>query len=718
MGMFRNLVQSGAIQIDEAFNQPPYEFVMGKKGASDIFFTFQEEEEGKEFRIQFYGSAGMGKNVRRVFIGEKVGGSTYKNIIKKFKNPLRVVATLVAATEEFLITPVGMKVDGLAVFIPAVAGARIDDFLKLLFKRNAKLRSKLELLDTKFQFEERGYYLWSIRKGKNPAQVFNGEKVAGMFPDAAADADPVVAPAPASTPEPLPTPSSASTSLKSADYGEWIVFGDHLGTVRSRTNVRRGRTTVTDQLSFDLGEKDVIVYSRLGSSNSVVSPEIKDASDVVTFVSRMVDAKYKDENYGKALSHYSKNIIHLIGARAASATALEPTPTPTPAATTVSKWSVRDGQMGLKNGKAYFAMQTDGSMKFQEAGAMRGISSSFIESKADILDFMNSVLPKRLKDADFESAAEKFTDMLAARHGYSVTTPAKVVKYSFDGNMETFQKILNEVVANGSTVEEALGVATMNGWDHNALVQTIYERILRVTGVSVVDEGKNLISSSNTIHIELSRNNFFKVDLDSHKVEYKGMYQDSPYKESNILQVYDALHDYMSTLSRDISIAEIAADKILPSGYREGVFRFKIKFHSGSPARLYVKPISDEAKEVFGMDEYKTIWFSSDVGVYAKARLEEYLETTDQSGAEAFSNFIEKVRFEPYIDTVDAKEIEDGIVYARAGGYEIEIDETDDAGQFEVHVMHGRITVAHVTGSEKESLDLLRELLGHLAKGD
>ena len=217
MGVFKQIVSESAVQIDEAFNQEPYEYSTGKKGA-EVFSEFEEEEGGKTFRIRFRTPEGMGKNVRRVVIDERAGTATFKKIVTKFKNPLKVITTLVAATEEFLMTPIGMKVDGLAIFIPAIAGARVDDFLKLLFKRNPKLRSKLQLLDSKFQLEERGYYLWAVRKGKNPAEVFNGEKVAGMFPDEkpVADTDPVVAPAPTSNTAPDTKPRLSEWRIEAA----------------------------------------------------------------------------------------------------------------------------------------------------------------------------------------------------------------------------------------------------------------------------------------------------------------------------------------------------------------------------------------------------------------------------------------------------------------------------------------------------------------------
>lgn len=762
MGIFKELVSESATQIDEAFNQPPYDFTMGKKGATDIFFTFQEDEDGKEFRIQFYGSAGMGKNVRRVFIGEKVSGNTYKNIIKKFKNPLRVVTTLVAATEEFLITPVGMKVDGFAVFIPAVAGARIDDFLKLLFKRNAKLRSKLELLDTKFQFEERGYYLWAVRKGKNPAEVFNGEKVAGMFPDEkpVADTDPVVAPAPTPTGAALQlTPAhkalirklrsngyvTADTeemqgmmvdlhnaghiTIKSTDVQpDFMSFTGDANTspvagqtpmslqdlLSRKPSVAAGkmasygkwmvtdRTMLSGAVGFELENKEIL-FKQVGS-RVVRSGALASAMDVISFISTSTPSSHQGPDFEAALADFAERVVSALGLSRAVA----------PAPTAVSKWSVKDGQMGLKNGKAYFSMQTDGSMKFQEAGAMRGISSSFIESKADILDFMNSVIPKRLKDADFAAAAEKFADMLAARHGYSTTAPVKNFSHQFDGNIETFQRVLNELVTSGRTVEEALGDAAVAGWTHKALSEAIFDRIANVPGVSFVEKNGHYLFGD-IIFVEISKDNFFKVGLESREVEYSGMYQDSLKRKANILQIWDALQAYMQQLSRDISIAEIAADKILPHGYREGVFRFKVRFHSGSPARLYVLPISDEAKEIFGDREYKTIWYASDVGTYAQSRLEEYQEMTYTGSAEAFAAFIEKVRQEPYINTVDAKEIEDGVVYARAGVYEIEIDETDDAGEFDVNIERNGKSIARATGDEKGMLKLLRYHLGYLA---
>lgn len=176
-------------QINEVFDQLPYDYTMGKNGSADIHFIFTESESGNVFRIQFYGAAQLGKNVRRVFIGERAGEKTFRNSIKAFKNPLRVLATIIAATEDFLKTPVGMQMEGFALFLPKHTPPSVGKVLPRIFKRSKILKNKLNFIDTKFQMEERGYYLWAIRKGKKPSDVFNGDAVRGVISDTAVNDD-------------------------------------------------------------------------------------------------------------------------------------------------------------------------------------------------------------------------------------------------------------------------------------------------------------------------------------------------------------------------------------------------------------------------------------------------------------------------------------------------------------------------------------------------
>lgn len=164
-------------QLDEAFNSAPYELTMGKKNAGDVFFTFIDEDE-KEFRIQFYTPQGLGKSVRQVFIGQK-RGSVYPDAIARFKNPMRVIASMIEATKQFMATPLGKTIDGFAVNFSKKA---LDRGMTLIPKiiRQSGLKQKLNVMDLTYApVPDRGY-VWLVRKGKDPAQVFDGPKMQGI----------------------------------------------------------------------------------------------------------------------------------------------------------------------------------------------------------------------------------------------------------------------------------------------------------------------------------------------------------------------------------------------------------------------------------------------------------------------------------------------------------------------------------------------------------
>lgn len=164
-------------QLDEAFNSAPYELTMGKKNAGDVFFTFIDEDD-KEYRIQFYTPQGLGKNVRQVFIGQK-RGSVYPDAIARFKNPMRVIASMIEATKQFMATPLGKTIDGYAVNFSKKA---LDRGMTLIPKiiRQSGLKQKLNVMDLTYApVPDRGY-VWLVKKGKDPAQVFDGPKMQGI----------------------------------------------------------------------------------------------------------------------------------------------------------------------------------------------------------------------------------------------------------------------------------------------------------------------------------------------------------------------------------------------------------------------------------------------------------------------------------------------------------------------------------------------------------
>lgn len=203
-------------QLDEAFNSAPYELTMGKKNAGDVFFTFIDEDD-KEYRIQFYTPQGLGKNVRQVFIGQK-RGSVYPDAIARFKNPMRVIASMIEATKQFMATPLGKTIDGYAVNFSKKA---LDRGMTLIPKiiRQSGLKQKLNVMDLTYApVPDRGY-VWLVKKGKDPAQVFDGPKMQGITwddPDKVGDV-----PVQNNTPEvDVPSPVDDSNGWKLTSDGD------------------------------------------------------------------------------------------------------------------------------------------------------------------------------------------------------------------------------------------------------------------------------------------------------------------------------------------------------------------------------------------------------------------------------------------------------------------------------------------------------------------
>ncbi|QZI90495.1 hypothetical protein MYOV003v1_p0171 [Vibrio phage 207E48.1] len=179
MASFKQLAESEQSLLTEAFNSKPYETTMTKKGAGDVFFTF-EDEDGKEFRIQFYTSGGLGKQVRRVYVGEKQG-NVYKDAINKFKNPLRVISTMIKATEDYLQTPLGKSIQGLAIDLSKKAAPKGVRLIQQIVKRSKVIRKHLDVIDSDLTVDPGRGVVWTVRKGVDPSTVYDGKKVAGLL---------------------------------------------------------------------------------------------------------------------------------------------------------------------------------------------------------------------------------------------------------------------------------------------------------------------------------------------------------------------------------------------------------------------------------------------------------------------------------------------------------------------------------------------------------
>ncbi len=168
-------------QLVEAFDQQGYEFTMNAKGKSDIRFDFTSDD-GTEYQLRFRSAPKLGNDndVRRVTVRQKQDG-TYKDAVKSFKDPLRVMATFLDILMEYRRTSVGKATYGYAVDFSKRAAPRGSKIFAKLVKTNRFFKSKFTLVDTPLATEQGVYTAWIVRKGYSADEVFNGPDVAGIL---------------------------------------------------------------------------------------------------------------------------------------------------------------------------------------------------------------------------------------------------------------------------------------------------------------------------------------------------------------------------------------------------------------------------------------------------------------------------------------------------------------------------------------------------------
>ncbi len=157
----------------ESLDSAPYPITdLIQKGNTETNYIFLDEK-GEKYRIQFYGAAKLGKNVRRVYIGKNISGTTYKDKIDTMANPKRMIATIVSCVQTFLLSNVGMKIDGLVVDLSGAAATRAIPLIVKIVK--STLISKIKLVTDKFNPRDGRNYIWFVRSTKKPEDVFYPE---------------------------------------------------------------------------------------------------------------------------------------------------------------------------------------------------------------------------------------------------------------------------------------------------------------------------------------------------------------------------------------------------------------------------------------------------------------------------------------------------------------------------------------------------------------
>lgn len=165
------------IELTEAFDQEPYAFTYSaKSNTTDQYYTF-EDESGHSFRVWFEVQKNLGKKVERIKIGQAVPAmKVYKKIIQKFKNPLKVIATIIDIFKyQTSENSVGMQQKGFAFAIPAELFGSYFLLCKKLIEKSIKPKYVYSKIQYSNPEEKEFVYLVFHRAGLNPNSVFDGD---------------------------------------------------------------------------------------------------------------------------------------------------------------------------------------------------------------------------------------------------------------------------------------------------------------------------------------------------------------------------------------------------------------------------------------------------------------------------------------------------------------------------------------------------------------
>ncbi|QJT71364.1 hypothetical protein GR28A_00076 [Vibrio phage vB_VcorM_GR28A] len=276
--------------LTEAFNSKPYEITMTKKGASDILFGF-ETSEGTEYQIRFRNFPKLGKNIRRVTVRQKQG-NTFKDVVKKFDDGMRVMATMIAAVEMFVTTPMGKATDGFALDMSKKAAPRASKIFTKALKRNKVFKKHFDVVDTIAGSDEAVTTAWAVAKGKSASEVFSGPDAEGLLPD--------------STSQSVPTPTA--TVEEPSDYDSVVqAVLDYLQTNYEISTRKTASGSLVQSYLLDMGQNVVMVMDVQAANRTALRISVSymnkgfasayiDYESGLTMIHSLVDKMMKDVN--------------------------------------------------------------------------------------------------------------------------------------------------------------------------------------------------------------------------------------------------------------------------------------------------------------------------------------------------------------------------------------------------------------------------------------
>lgn len=160
----------------EVFDQAPYPLTFEEKySGMDLIWYF--EDGGHEYKVHFEKQAMLGKKVFRVMLGQRTPGlKAYKKVIVKFKDPFKVIATIIEATTQFLDKASG-KAYGLAFALPVDSFGTYKTLVGKVIQR--KFLNKLDVTDIAFQptkaVEEGLSYTYTTVRPHTIKQTYDGK---------------------------------------------------------------------------------------------------------------------------------------------------------------------------------------------------------------------------------------------------------------------------------------------------------------------------------------------------------------------------------------------------------------------------------------------------------------------------------------------------------------------------------------------------------------
>jgi len=156
--------------LNESLDSVPYPLEQKVvKTKSDISYIFADEA-GDRYRIQFLTAPKYGKGVVKVYIGKAKSERMFVDKIDSFKNPRRMITSVIDYFHQHLLTPEGMQLKGFMVDLSGAASVRAIPLITKAIK--LALVGKAKVVSTDFHPLEGRKAIWVVKGNLKPSEVF------------------------------------------------------------------------------------------------------------------------------------------------------------------------------------------------------------------------------------------------------------------------------------------------------------------------------------------------------------------------------------------------------------------------------------------------------------------------------------------------------------------------------------------------------------------